>query len=193
MSLADFGNAGKWVKELWTRNISEGMLIVDATAGNGHDTAFLARLVGASGHVFAFDIQKRAIENTRALLEREGLIDRVSLFCESHETLRKYVPSQIDAAVFNLGWLPGAEHICTTRVHSTRAALLSALDILKIGGFVTLCVYPGHSEGEAEKQMLLSLARELDDKLYDVWAGGYLNIQAKPPLLIAITRRKRQN
>ena len=36
-----------------------GDFVIDATMGNGHDTAFLAELVGPSGEVFAFDIQKK--------------------------------------------------------------------------------------------------------------------------------------
>ena len=32
-----------------------GDMAVDATAGNGHDTIFLARLTGPQGKVFAFD------------------------------------------------------------------------------------------------------------------------------------------
>ena len=39
-------------------HISEGSFCVDATAGNGHDTAFLCGLVGDSGRVLAFDIQE---------------------------------------------------------------------------------------------------------------------------------------
>ena len=35
-----------------------GEIVVDATAGNGHDTLFLANLVGHNGTVYAFDVQK---------------------------------------------------------------------------------------------------------------------------------------
>ena len=41
--------------------VREGDLVVDATAGNGHDTAFLAARVGEQGKVLAFDIQAEAI------------------------------------------------------------------------------------------------------------------------------------
>ena len=39
--------------------VEPGDFVIDATMGNGHDTAFLAELVGPSGEVFAFDIQKK--------------------------------------------------------------------------------------------------------------------------------------
>ena len=43
---------------------------MDATVGNGHDTVFLARLVGETGKVIGFDIQEQAIKNTTERLEK---------------------------------------------------------------------------------------------------------------------------
>ena len=37
-------------------------IVVDATMGNGHDTLFLAKL---AKKVYAFDIQKQALEKTQ--------------------------------------------------------------------------------------------------------------------------------
>ena len=48
---------------LITAKLFGGEIVVDATAGNGHDT-LLANLVGHNGTVYAFDVQKEAIENT---------------------------------------------------------------------------------------------------------------------------------
>lgn len=45
--------------------VKAGDLVVDATAGNGHDTLFLAGLVGDSGRVLAFDVQEAAMAATR--------------------------------------------------------------------------------------------------------------------------------
>ena len=39
---------------------------MDVGGGNGHDTLFMARLVGAMGRVWAFDIQERAISSDLA-------------------------------------------------------------------------------------------------------------------------------
>lgn len=47
-------------KELLKMAAGEGDIVVDATMGNGHDTQFLAELVGENGHVYAFDIQESA-------------------------------------------------------------------------------------------------------------------------------------
>ena len=45
--------------------IRPGDIVIDATAGNGHDTLFLAENVGPDGRVLAFDVQAVAIDSTR--------------------------------------------------------------------------------------------------------------------------------
>ena len=59
--------------------ISKGDIVIDATAGNGHDTLALAKLVGLEGTVYAFDIQEIALQKTKTLLEQEGYISRCIL------------------------------------------------------------------------------------------------------------------
>lgn len=44
-------------QELWQHVCRPGDTVVDATCGNGHDTLCLARAVGRSGTVYAFDVQ----------------------------------------------------------------------------------------------------------------------------------------
>ena len=62
-----------FAKRLSTEALGEGAIAVDATIGNGHDTLFLARTVGATGHVYGFDVQVPAIERTRQRLEAAGV------------------------------------------------------------------------------------------------------------------------
>jgi len=64
---------------------------VDATCGNGNDTAFLASLVGENGRVFGFDIQDKAIANTTKKLTDLNLIDRVTLIKDGHQNMDKYI------------------------------------------------------------------------------------------------------
>src|SRR5512144_1655855 len=71
--------------------VKPGDRVMDATCGNGHDTLFLAGLVGAGGTVFAFDVQEQALEKTRQLLGENGYLDRVQLFHAGHEELAAYV------------------------------------------------------------------------------------------------------
>lgn len=59
-----------FARSLLQTAVKEGDYAVDATLGNGHDTCFLAEIVGDNGKVFGFDIQKEAIEMTTRLKEK---------------------------------------------------------------------------------------------------------------------------
>ena len=58
------------------RHVQPGTHCIDATAGRGRDTALLCELAGSSGHVWAFDIQQSAIDQTNALLASRGTAAR---------------------------------------------------------------------------------------------------------------------
>ncbi|TVP81686.1 MAG: methyltransferase domain-containing protein [Puniceicoccaceae bacterium] len=134
-------------------HLQAGDFAIDATAGNGHDTCFLAEQVGASGRVLAIDIQADAIAATRARLVAAGLEARVELVCADHA---QYLQSRMDAPVaailFNLGYLPGGDHALTTQARSTEAALGHALQRLRPGGYLCVTAYPGHPAGIAEAE-----------------------------------------
>ena len=155
--------------------IRPGDTVVDATCGTGQDTVALARAVGDEGIVYAFDIQESALESTRQLLEEHGMSGRVTLQCRSHAEMTGAVPSGLAAAVFNLGWLPGGDHSVTTRCDSTKKAVLSALELLKPGGIVTVCAYPGHEEGNRELEMLAGLLSGLSNRTYNALRQTFLN------------------
>lgn len=61
------------IRLLLQENIEKGDTVVDATMGKGHDTLFLARLVGEQGQVIAFDIQKSALDHTAKRLQEAGI------------------------------------------------------------------------------------------------------------------------
>ena len=115
---------------LLAKVLSPGDLAIDATAGNGHDAAFLARAVGATGHVHAFDLQTAAIEATRRLLRTKDLMTRVTLHHLGHEKMEEVLPSDLPGRVsvvtFNLGYLPGGDKAITTTADSTLRALAAA-------------------------------------------------------------------
>ena len=157
------------------RAVQAGDVVVDATMGNGHDTLFLAEQVGSEGHVYAFDIQESALVSTRKLLEEHRVADRVTLLCASHAEMAEYVPCPVAAAVFNLGWLPGGNHEITTMWESTRAAVSAALDLLRPGGILTVCAYPGHPEGSRERDCLAADLSSLSNKRFNVLRQAFLN------------------
>ncbi|MCG6965201.1 MAG: methyltransferase domain-containing protein [Chromatiaceae bacterium] len=131
-----------------------GDRVIDATLGNGHDTLFLARQVAPGGRVVGFDVQQRALEQTRARLADAGLDGVVSLQLGGHERMVAGVPAdwhgQVAAVMFNLGYLPGADKALTTRAATTVAALDQAASLLRIGGQISLLVYRGHAGGADE-------------------------------------------
>lgn len=172
MRLTELAQAA--VREL----LRPGDLAIDATAGNGHDTLFLAQVVGAEGTVWACDVQEPAIAATRMLLAIEGH-RHVELFREDHSQLASRLPEsargQISAVMFNLGYLPGGDKSVTTLADSTRTALDSLWDFVRPGGIVTILAYPGHAGGEAESRGVDAFAASLRLNGHDV------TIQEGPP------------
>jgi len=133
------------------RIVKPGDVVIDATAGNGHDTQLLASLVGASGHTIAIDIQRSAIESTSSRLERAGLIADLRLADHAIELNSiKSAGLKVKAVMFNLGYLPGSDKQITTGATSTRAAVHAASEMLMPGGAVTIIAYRGHAGGLEE-------------------------------------------
>ncbi len=142
--------------------VQQGDLVIDATAGNGHDTVFLAERVGVGGQVLAFDVQEAAIESARQRIELAGFAERVSFFRDSHERMGGYVgDGGVAAIMFNLGYLPGESHDLTTEAEVTVRALEVSSRILKPHGTLTVICYPGHAAGEVEASMV------------EAWMGAY--------------------
>ena len=138
-----------------------GDLAIDATAGNGHDTVFLAERVGDTGKVLAFDVQAEAIAAARARVA--DLAGRVDFIHGSHVELSEHAaPGSVAAVMFNLGYLPGADHSLITKVAETIPALLAASSLLSAGGLITIVCYPGHPGGEEEMRAVIEWASNLD-------------------------------
>ena len=186
----DFRSARFWAAELIGPALVPGARAIDATMGNGKDTLWLCKQVGETGRVDAFDVQPEAVERTRALLKGEGVLNRATLFCRGHERMAEVVDEPVDAVMFNLGWLPGAEHGVTTRVETTLQAADAALALLKPEGLLTICVYPGHAEGARELEALTEWAASLTPGRYDALMKRYMNQPNDPPVLIAVKRNK---
>lgn len=167
---------------------------VDGTAGNGHDTLFLARLVGARGLVHAFDVQPRALARTAERLAAQGLEERVALHGRGHEELAAVLasqgawPSRITAAMFNLGFLPGSDRSVTTRSETTLTALEALLPLVVPGGIVSLHVYAGHPGGADEAAALDRRLAELDWNRWRVARYELVNKPRNPERLLLLLR-----
>lgn len=186
----DFKSARFWAEELLRQAVLPGEICVDATMGNGGDTALLCELVGETGRVIAFDVQKEALRATEEKLQALGYAARATLILEGHEHMARHVSEPAGAVVFNLGWLPGTDKRITTQTDTTLRALEQALSLLRVGGLITLCAYPGHEEGDHERAEVLTWAENLPPKDYHVMLRCYLNQINNPPLLLAIQKRR---
>ncbi len=170
------------------RVLQLGDQAVDATAGNGHDTLYLARRVGEQGRVYAFDIQEKALLHTAARLRVEGFESRVVLIRAGHERLKEFVPPGIKAVMFNLGYLPGGDHQIITHPDTTVAALEQAADLLAPGGLVTVVVYRGHEGGGEEGRAVLRYVESLNPRQWDVILTEFPNRSPRAPFLVAFQK-----
>jgi SAM-dependent methyltransferase len=178
-----------FARQLLRDTIVPGETVIDATAGNGNDTEFLAKFVGENGHVFAFDIQQAALDATT---ERLGeLNDRVTLVLNSHDNVEQYFKGQIGGAVFNLGYLPHSEDLSiVTTPDSTIKAIHTMLGMLKKGGIIAISVYDGHEGGPEERDALLDYVKNLHQADVHVVRYELLNQRNNPPFLIVLEKMK---
>ena len=140
-------------------------IVVDATMGNGHDTLFLAKL---AKQVYAFDIQKQALEKTQDRLNEVGL-ENVQLILQGHETLDQFV-TEAKAGIFNLGYLPSADKSVITRPQTTIEALEKLCHLLGKGG---------------------RIVSQLNQQEYTVVIYRTLNQVNNPPFLVMIEKLER--
>lgn len=171
-------------------SIKEGAFCIDATAGKGHDTVFLANLAGYAGKVLAMDIQPQALEAAAALVHKQGL-QQVEFVLDGHEHMAQYAEAgTVDCIVFNLGYLPGGDHAIATKADTTIAALEQGLELLKPLGIISLAIYHGGDTGFAERDAVLQWLKQLDHKQYTVLVTDFYNRPNYPPLAVQIIKEK---
>lgn len=172
-------------------HIREGAFCIDATAGKGRDTLFLCRLVGESGRVLALDIQPDAVAQTRDLLTQEGVIHRAQIVETCHSRIGEYAaPASVDGIMFNFGWLPGGDHNTFSHADTSVAAVQAALDLLKVGGVMTLCLYYGRQNGTAERDAVLEFLPTIDHRRFTVIRGDFANRIGDVPIPVFIIREQ---
>lgn len=138
---------------------------VDATLGGGRDALFMTRFLDEVGDkngngnknkkIFGFDVQKAAVERSRALFEENGLSDIAEFFEVGHERMLEFIPPEffgkVGCVFFNLGWLPDSDKTRITKPETTLAALKCALRIIdKNRAFLSVASYRGHAGGAEE-------------------------------------------
>lgn len=172
-----------------SENIREGDICIDATAGRGGDTLFLARLVGDSGHVTAFDIQQDAVDSTRRLLEENGMAHRADVLLKSHSEMDEFFAEEsVSLITFNFGWLPGGDHNIFTNKTTSIAAIEKGLRLLKSGGIMTLIMYYGRETGFEERDALLEFLPTIDSSRFTVIEMPFVNRPNCPPIPVIILK-----
>lgn len=184
--------AVRWSHALLSPRLHPGDAVVDATAGNGHDTLFLAQHVLPGGKVFVFDVQAGALEQTQTRIKDH---DAVTMIHAGHERMDDFLPQElrggIRAFMFNLGWLPGSDKSCITRTETTLAALHLALGWLAEGGMITVVCYPGHDGGDAEASAVEQWAAQLPADSFESQKIAFLNLEGAPPRCVVLRKRAR--
>lgn len=172
--------------------LQPGDIAIDATAGKGRDTAFLAKLVTVSGQVHAFDVQAEAIQSTKNLLEIAGLSASVTLHHRSHAEIKSAIPPElwgrVSAVLFNCGYLPGSDQKIATQPESTTKALEAAYDLLKPQGRIVCVAYTGHPGGREESAQIHDFASHCLARGDAVEKINYHPTFARPWILV-ITRQ----
>ncbi len=166
---------------------ASGDIVIDATAGNGHDTLFLAQRVGPLGQVYAFDIQESALKSTATRLTAAGMTN-VRLIHDDHAHMRKWIEPQhrgcVSTVMFNLGYLPRGDKSIVTKSSSTLAAIDDAISLLHVGGRLTILAYPGHSGGFEETTAVERTVAAFPPSLLVKWYSGHVGERFSPKLLL---------
>jgi 16S rRNA C1402 N4-methylase RsmH len=81
------------LSHIFIENLTDGSgIYVDATAGNGHDTLFIAKILKEDGYLYSFDISDKAVENTKKLLKENNIQSgNIKIINDSHENTDKYI------------------------------------------------------------------------------------------------------
>lgn len=170
-------------------HVRPGSFALDATAGNGHDTLFLCRLVGDAGRVLALDIQPEAVERTNRRLQDNGCAHIGRAMLDSHAHLSRYArPGSVDAVMFNLGYLPGGDHAVFTVPDVSVPAMRTALELLRPGGVMTVCLYYGGAQGTAERDAALAFLTGLCPRRYRVTVRDFAGRTGCPPIPVCVEK-----
>lgn len=182
--------AMEMVKANINRRIDDTSLVfVDCTAGNGNDTLELLRFC-PHAILYALDIQPTALRNTEWLLKENGVsMHNVTFVNDTFTNIEKHI-EHADVCMFNLGYLPGGDKSVVSKGEDTVKAVIAAENILNCDGIISILMYPGHSEGAKERDMLLNHVKTLNKSAWHTAYMSFPNQTKNPPELLFISRKK---
>ncbi|CAB1102748.1 unnamed protein product [Ectocarpus sp. CCAP 1310/34] len=173
---------------LWRQVAGPGDTVLDCTAGNGHDSLELAKIVALKDGVGSLYIMdERAIEATRERLRSElgELALKRSTLINSNfrEMPAELEPLSVQLVVYNLGWLPGGDKSITTTLEDTLESIEAAKRVVKHGGMISVMLYRGHAEGKRETEAVRDYAASLAHSQWRVFMHERINRAGSPELL----------
>ncbi|CBN76462.1 methylase-related [Ectocarpus siliculosus] len=175
---------------LWRQVAGPGDTVLDCTAGNGHDSLELAKIVALKdgvGSLYVMDVQERAIEATRERLRSElgelALKRSTLINGNFREMPAELEPLSVQLVVYNLGWLPGGDKSITTKLEDTLESIEAAKRVVKHGGMISVMLYRGHAEGKRETEAVRDYAAGLAHSQWRVFMHERINRADSPELL----------
>jgi len=170
--------------------VDPGDHVIDATVGNGHDTVYLAKLVGPNGHVDGFTSQPAAITATREVLAADRLTQQVTLWQTGYDQIITAVAAEkpIKCAVFNLSNQPDDEQL-VTKPATTLAAIQAVQDRLTTNGLIIILTDTDRPSDTDTVQAIHDYTENLDQHQYQVLQYQFVNQTQVSPCLLAIQKR----
>lgn len=175
------GNISDLAHDIIKKYVLNKNIAIDATLGNGYDTDFLVKNFS---EVYAFDIQSEPCKRYK-----ERNISNVQVINDSHHLFNKYIKTEVDCIIYNLGFLPGGDKSITTDHITSLESIKKGLEILRSGGFMLICIYRGHNEGKIEETCILEYLKNIPKNEYGVMIHSYLNRQEHSPMLVIIEKK----
>lgn len=174
-------------------SICIGDIVIDATAGNGHDTVFMAECVGSEGAVIALDKQEDAIIATQTLMKHHD-IKNVNCMLADHadmDILLQPFSHRVSCISFNLGYLPGsADRSIITNAQSTIKALNACLHLLNYRGSISVIAYRGHDHGLDEALAVDDWMRTLPTHEWHVTRTEAINQSVLAPIVYFAEKKR---
>jgi hypothetical protein len=154
--------------------------------------------------VYGFDIMDEALTSARGLFAREGVgEDRFMFVRECHSTMDGRVNNanadanggernaHVGVVCFNLGYLPSNDRDeravrPRTSIDTTVVALQKALDMVRVGGVVTVVTYVKHDGGADEHAAVVDVLKSLSPKKFNCTTHAVVNRTGAPVLFAAI-------
>lgn len=183
-----FENIHHFIDLLLPQVLHPGDHVIDATLGNGHDAFKMGEIIGSTGVIYGFDVQKEAILHAKQRLSTLPSKPAIHLFQTGHEMMGSYITDEIDLIMFNLGYLPGGNKEKTTKAETTLLAMDASIHLLKPGGSLFIAVYPGHDEGLRELNTIQSWAENYPQKKAVIAHLYFANQRGCPPQLFVIQK-----